>query len=180
MKRILISMLALLLCVCMLSACDAAEENPTEAPTVAPTEAPTSTNNEKETVTSSDTDFIEAKIFDKSKIDSSLTLNEAFALFGQPNPYTVSRDYPMFYNWSISDDEILYITFETDNREDFLQKLKDGYFKLSEETRHYTKEGYPIQTENEMKVFKEWIDNHKATSAYIIKNGQTEVLLPSE
>ncbi len=43
MKRILISMLALLLCVCMLSACDAAEENPTEAPTVAPTEAPTET-----------------------------------------------------------------------------------------------------------------------------------------
>ncbi len=55
MKKIFISMLALLLCLCMLSACDSIEEQKTEAPTAAPIPTSTSTSTSTNTSTNSST-----------------------------------------------------------------------------------------------------------------------------
>ncbi len=116
-------------------------------------------------------------VIDKSKINEDLTLHMAIDLFGIPRSDETNSSYPLICSWSVGDHELLYIVFETDNREKFMESWQNGDFILPEESVKYGDEGLRFATDNELKVWQEWIQNHKAVYAYLICDGQKDVLL---
>ncbi len=117
---------------------------------------------------------------DQSKITEKLTVKEALEMFGKPLPDTRSSIYPIVYSWSLNENEILYIVFETCNYTDFWKELNDGKYILPTETIQYGEGGLRFATENELKAVKEWTLNHKAIAAYIVNNGIKDVLLDTK
>ncbi len=114
------------------------------------------------------------------QINTQLTRGTALNLFGTPRPNEFSIDYPIVHTWEF-DGGLLYIFFETDNREEFIEAYKRGDFILPEETVIYSEDGIRHATENQKKVLKEWLDNHTAVKAYIIKdNNKTFLLNPDD
>lgn len=118
-------------------------------------------------------------IVDKSEINEELTLGRALDSFGTPRVSERNSIYPLVYSWNISDTEILYIVFEIDNREDFMEKLRNGDYILPSEPIQYGDQGVRFATDNELKVLREWTRDHKAVYAYIVHDGEKNVLFDS-
>lgn len=119
-------------------------------------------------------------VIDRLKVKEGLTLGEALEMFGKPRVSETSSDYPLVFSWAAADGELLYIVFETENREKFFDDLNSGKYILPTESRETTEVGIPFATENETKVFGNWIRNHKAVSAYTVKDGQKSILFDSK
>lgn len=119
-------------------------------------------------------------VIDRQKVKEGLTLGEALEMFGKPRVSETSSDYPLVFSWAAADGELLYIVFETENREKFFDDLNSGKYILPTESRETTEVGIPFATENETKVFGNWIRNHKAVSAYTVKDGQKSILFDSK
>ncbi len=115
-------------------------------------------------------------VFDRSKVNEELTLREAIDLYGKPLPDESNSDYPILCSWHIEDNEFIYIIFETEDRKEFLQSFRNGDYILAEETVCYGDEGVRFMTDNELNTLREWIWNYKATSAYIVKDGQKDII----
>ncbi len=113
---------------------------------------------------------------DISKLDKEMTLGEALKLLGTPLPDTRSSVYPLVYSWSLQDGELLSITFENENREEFWNELNSGKYVLPDEAVEYVEGGLRAMTPNEAKVFREWILSHKAVSACVTKDGVKNTL----
>ena len=107
---------------------------------------------------------------DVSCINEELTLGSAIELLGAPHSDEMSADYPLVYSWVIDNGKQLYIRFETDDREEFMEKYRNGEFVLPEETVQYGEGGISFATANETKVLAEWLRNYKATESYIVEN----------
>ncbi len=115
---------------------------------------------------------------DKSKINENLTLGEALNMFGSPKPYTntTGSRFVFVYSWDIDDNTVLTISFDSEDREEFLKAYQNGDYVLPDETLVYKDEGIRYVTENEIKVLVDFIKGQKAIGASITRNGQREVL----
>ena len=107
---------------------------------------------------------------DVSCINEELTLGSAIEMLGAPHSDEMSADYPLVYSWVIDNKKKLYIRFETDDREEFMEKYRNGEFVLPEEVVEYVEGGIRVATANEMKVMAEWLKNYKAVESYIVEN----------
>ena len=113
---------------------------------------------------------------DINEINSNLTLEEALDLFGSPRPSDTSSIYPIVYSWEIGDGEVLYLIFERDDQKEFREKLDNGEYILPEEVVRYDEHGIRSVTDNELKVIREWIMDHTPVCAYIVQNGEKNIL----
>ena len=113
---------------------------------------------------------------DITDVNWDVTLREALDLFGSPRVSERSSDYPLVYSWDINDGEVIYLIFEKkDDRNEFMDKLRNGDYILPEESVQYEEELRHC-TENELKVLKDWIMSHRTEYVYIIRNGEKTIL----
>ena len=115
-------------------------------------------------------------ITDISIVNDNLTLGMALDSFGTPRTPETSSNYPLVYSWTIGENEFLYIVFETDNREEFMEKLRNGDYILSDESIQYGEQDIRLATDNELKMLREWIRDYKAVCAYTVHNKDKSVL----
>jgi hypothetical protein len=109
---------------------------------------------------------------DVSVLDSvheGMTLESALELLGKARPDESSTWYPLHYSWIVGDG-ILYMVFETDNNDEFWQGWHNGDYVLEDEILEYDENGLRIVTKHELEVLREHRLNHKATSAYVMKD----------
>lgn len=131
-----------------------------------------------------DEDIMSDSVVDKADIDineinSEFTLREALSLFGSPRIPETSSDYPFVYSWNIDDDEVLYLIFEKDDKHEFMNKLNHGEYILPEESVQYGEQGIRHLTEHELEVLRDWKLSHKTVCAYVIQNGEKNILFDS-
>ncbi len=69
---------------------------------------------------------------------------------------------------------MLYIAFESDDREEFLKNLNSGAYILPGESVEYADEGLRFLTENEKKTLKDWVRGNKAIYAYVLSNAEKD------
>ena len=132
-----------------------------------------------ENTDSQDIDLDRIVNIDLSDVYEGMTMGMALDEFGPSRPSEMSSNYVLDCSWRINETEILYVIFESDDREVFWEKYKSGAFVLPNESVEYVN-GIRRATENEMKVLTEWIRSHKAIYAYIVSNGETTVLFRKE
>lgn len=105
---------------------------------------------------------------DLSEIKEGMTLDQAFELLGSVFSDDRNSLYPIEYNWKLDGDRRLYIMFETEDYEEFRERLHNGEFALPDEAIVTDSLGIRDATPNEIKVLGEWLRNYRATSAYVI------------
>ena len=105
---------------------------------------------------------------DLSEIKAGMTLDQAFELLGSAFSDDRNSLYPIEYNWKLDGDKKLYIVFETKNYDEFLKRYENGEFILPGEKIVTDSLGIRDATPNEIEVLGEWLQNYRATCAYVI------------
>jgi len=105
-----------------------------------------------------------------------MTMSEALDMLGSPQVDDRDSDYPIVYHWILKNGECLYIVFESEERDEFLKELNAGSFILPNETPLYGDSGIRMATENEISMIRDFIRNHRAVEAYVVKNGERIIL----
>ena len=111
----------------------------------------------------------------KAQLQKGMTRREVFDLLGPYHSDTMSALYPFAPTWETEDGGLLTVVFYIDGCEDqaayseLIEQLKEeGVLPVGSET---TPEGFPIMDEEQMRVWKEWLDtNAKAVAAYLVKD----------
>ena len=113
---------------------------------------------------------------DVQKIKLGMTRSEVFDIIGKTGLCKeYNSDRPLIYEWNIENGDVLYVSFWSDDYDEFYEKMQNGEFILDEErdTVVYDSNGIHVATPNEQKALNEWTDNTKVINITRVaaKNG---------